>query len=300
MKGLTAIGMCLAVLLLSVTSFAKFLPDNNLYLYDGILAFDGAPTMTQAQFDSTIDKVVAKMEPSFKLHGAQVQIAKDWVTSEVNAYSSQESNVWTVHLFGGLARRPEVSVDGFSIVICHEFGHHLGGFPFYSDMGDWAASEGEADYFATEVCARKIWAADTAINASFRGKIPADVAAKCNAAWPGVADQNLCYRAVSASAELGNLLSFLMREKITYQSPDQTLVPQTLQTYPATGQCRLDTYLAGMLCKANFNLSVIPGRTTTGDQASFAAEKVAAANSCTKTSGYTVGLRPRCWYLPRL
>ena len=38
-----------------------------------------------------------------------------------------------IELNGGLARRPEVSSDGFTMVICHELGHFLAGLDGYSE-----------------------------------------------------------------------------------------------------------------------------------------------------------------------
>jgi Zn-dependent protease with chaperone function len=53
-------------------------------------------------------------------------------------------------MFGGLARDPLVTKDGFSAVICHEIGHHIAGAP--RKGFSWASNEGQADYFATTKC----------------------------------------------------------------------------------------------------------------------------------------------------
>ena len=50
-------------------------------------------------------------------------------------------NKWVVAMFGGLARRPEVTKDAFQFVVCHEVGHHLAGWPF---AYDWASNEGQS------------------------------------------------------------------------------------------------------------------------------------------------------------
>ena len=77
-------------------------------------------------------------------------------------------NFYKVIMFGGLARRPEITADGFLLVVCHELGHHLAGYPF---IDDWAANEGQADYFATQSCTKNIWQNDNETNSTFRVRV---------------------------------------------------------------------------------------------------------------------------------
>jgi hypothetical protein len=61
-----------------------------------------------------------------------------------------------------------------TLIICHELGHHVGGFPFVSGTpfgGYWAATEGQSDYYSTQVCARTMWDKETAINAGFTERV---------------------------------------------------------------------------------------------------------------------------------
>src|SRR6478609_9034269 len=78
-----------------------------------------------------------------------------------------KSTTYRVHMYGGLARRPEVTPDGFTLVVCHEVGHHFGGYPFVRDAY-WAANDGQADYFSTLACARRLWQNQPADNALAR------------------------------------------------------------------------------------------------------------------------------------
>jgi hypothetical protein len=221
---------------------------------------------------------------------------KLWTNSTVNASADQSGNDWEVNMYGGLARRAEVTPDGFALVVCHELGHHLGGFAFYGNE-EWAASEGQSDYFATQACARRIWKADKAVNASFRKTASATVKAKC-AAWTTTASQDLCYRTLAASQSLANLLSALNSQGVPdLQKPDRSQVSRTQVSHPA-GQCRLDTYLAGAVCKKTFLANLIPGKEFVGDQNGSDAEREAASVSCHAASGYSEGLRPRCWFKP--
>lgn len=56
--------------------------------------------------------------------------------------------------FGGLARLPEMNQEGAALILCHELGHGIAGPPFKE--GSSSAVEGEADYFATYSCMRRL------------------------------------------------------------------------------------------------------------------------------------------------
>jgi hypothetical protein len=294
MRGL----LFLTILMVSSFAFATFMPPNDLWKQDYIFKLD-AGTMTQDQFNKVLDFVAAAMEPSVKLHGGHLSIDRKWDDPTVNASSNQSWGTWTVTMYGGLARRPEMTEDGLALVMCHEFGHHLGGFPFYGMMGRWAASEGQADYFATDVCAKKIWGSEKTENARFRFDVDPFVKSKCDDEYRDQDQQNLCYRTAKASEALARLLAVLDGASVAFNTPDSTVVSSTNTSYPST-QCRMDTYLQGSLCTAQFDLSVIPGRNPWGYQGGIAAEREAAKYSCTKSGGYAVGMRPVCWFRPNL
>jgi len=282
-----------------VSAWATFLPPNDLYKYDRILSFDGT-TMTETEFNQVIDKVSKALEPSVALHGASLVVERLWGTSMVNAASKQFMKTWKIYMYGGLARRPEITKDGFALVMCHEFGHHLGGYPFYSWLGRWAAAEGQADYFATDVCARKIWGSEPVENAKFRFNVPQTAKNKCDAIWKGDDDRNLCYRTAAAALSLADLLGVLNSQgKPKFETPDIKVVSRTNLGY-ASSQCRLDTYLQGSLCAAQWNPSVIPGRNHPGGQTSLGAERESAKYLCTRSSGFATGERPACWFKSRL
>lgn len=285
----------------SINAFATFLPNNDLWKQDSMASFQSG--LTEAQFNKVIDKVSQALEPSVRLHGGNLSVKRLWSNGTVNASSSHLFGQWYVLMYGGLARRPEVTEDGFALVMCHEMGHHLGGFPFYGFMSRWAASEGEADYFATDVCLKKLWADDKVENAKSRFNVDPYVKQKCDTSWKDEDSQNLCYRSANASVSLGRLLQTLKHSgmassqipELHFHTPDSTHVQKTNVSYPSN-QCRLDTYFAGSLCTANFDLNVIPGRNYFRDQTSPAAEKRATKYSCAPYRGFTEGNRPGCWF----
>jgi len=286
----------LVLFFFSSCAFATFLPPNDLYKQDRILGFDQT-TMTEGEFNQVIDRVYSAMEPSVRLHGGVLSVSRLWTDSTVNANSMQFFSQWHVNMYGGLARRPEMNQDGFTLVMCHEMGHHLGGFPFVGNfIGRWAASEGQADYFATQVCARKVWAESKAENAKYRFDVAPKVKEKCDESWKNQDDQNLCYRIARGARALAFLLHTLKKDSDPdFSTPDPLIVTKTNTTYPSV-QCRMDTYLNGALCGTQFDLSVIPGRTKLGFENGITGEREAAKYSCFKTAESDLGVRPACWF----
>lgn len=257
---------------------ADFMPPNNLHLQDWMEASGG---VDEASFKAINAQLMAAYTPIVARFGAKLQMQADWNNSTVNASASQAGSFWNLNMYGGLARRPEVTPDGYAMVICHELGHHIAGFPTY--LGDWAAAEGQSDYFATHSCAKKIWG--SADNSSVDPD-PAPEEA-CNRAYSAVKDRQLCYRVAMAGKSLAALLGALGGTKADWSTPDTHVVPKTAPQHPAA-QCRLDTYLAGGLCAAKWRDGVIPGKDNPNGQDTVYAQYDALSVSC--------NTRPRCWY----
>lgn len=279
--------MCL--FLGSVSTLATILPKNNLHLQDRL--FDS--TMTEERFNDIIDSVTVVYEPIVSSFGANLVVDKDWEDPTVNAYANQSGKKWTVAMFGGLARRPEVTDDGFAMVVCHELGHHLAGYPFYGS-DDWAASEGQSDYFASHTCAKRIWKNETEKNAEFKKSVDAFAKSKCDVSYTDPNEQNLCYRIAMAGKSLAKLLAALRTgAEPKFDTPDMNKVTKTKASHPAA-QCRLDTYFAGSLCLKDGPVSLIPGKGDKDGNNSVNAEKTAFGYSCFDKPELSV--RPRCWF----
>ena len=254
--------------------------------------------MTEEEFNLIIDEAVEVYEPIIDgVHGGNLRFNRRWSDSTVNASASQFFGSWTVNMYGGLARRPEVTPDGFALVVCHELGHHLAGYPF---SGSWAANEGQSDYFATLSCAREMWSDDLELNASFRETIEDYPKALCDSVWETEETQNLCYRSMEAGKSLADLLSALRDQTVAYDTPDESVVSRTNNAHP-DGQCRLDTYMAGALCAAEWDVNVIPGKDLGSRRNSAEAEEESAAFTCTRAlDELEVGVRSLCWFKPQI
>jgi hypothetical protein len=271
------------------------MPPNSLHMLDRA---DQASNITEEQFHQIVNDTMKIWVPIAAARGIKLVVDADWSDSTVNASAQQMGKTWQVNMYGGLARRPEVTPDGFALVVCHELGHHFAGYAFYDNRG-WASTEGESDYFATNVCAKQIWARDFRGNESWRRvrNIPPSVATKCAQAWPNNFNaQGWCVRAAGAGYSLAHLLSALGGDKApNFDTPDPTVVKQTVGSHP-NGQCRLDTYWAGALCTKTFDINVIPGKDHPKGQNSKEAEMDSMRMTCYAKEGFTMGTRPSCWF----
>ncbi|NBO38492.1 hypothetical protein EBU99_07895 [bacterium] len=276
---------------------ASILPPNNLHLQDNV---NSLANMSEQDFNNIVNTIVDYYRPIVASKGARLTSNNLWTDPTVNASAQQSGTNWIINMYGGLARRPEVTPDGFAMVVCHELGHHLGGFPYYGDS-DWAASEGQADYFATQSCAREIWRNQLTENSRYRSLVGDYEKKKCDAVWNKVEEQDLCYRTSAAGQSLATLLGALRSGSAVprFDTPDPRKVTSTYIGHPEA-QCRLDTYFNGALCPVSFDKNVIPGRNTSGGQTNQAAELLASQASCMTAAGYTTGVRPLCWFKPAL
>lgn len=271
------------------------LPPNNLHLQDS----GRVANITEQRFNQIIDEVIAIWSPVAAAKGILLKVDKRWSDPTVNASASQSGKTWLVSMYGGLARRPEVSEDGFALVVCHELGHHFGGYSFYG-RAEWASAEGESDYFATNACAKYLWGNQIQRNALYkrlRGTPPI-VQQACDAVWNGNPNaQAWCIRTSLGGHSLATLLGALNGGKTppAFETPDQKAVSKTVVSHPQA-QCRLDTYFAGALCTQKWDINVIPSKGFSGGQDTPAAEKEAMKYSCFQATGFKVGSRPACWF----
>lgn len=259
--------------------------------------------------------------------------SRDWENTNVNANASQPrkyepgKDFWSFQMYGALFRRPEITLDGFALVICHELGHHFAGFPFTIEgaqgLPQGLAAEGQADYFATQFCLRNHWR--NANNAPpYQGpngevvtedKIPKSVTLECQHKWNTIADQQLCQRIAIAGFSVATLWGVMARDtgncesgpmaglcKPDFDTPDPTLVRDTfLNDYPSP-QCRLDTYFHGSLCTNEFGplsrLIDIPGKFDFKPENSSRARDRSDERSCSLKLRDLKTIRPLCWSNP--
>lgn len=260
--------------------------------------------INEADFNSAIDEHKTKFDNYevgdkkglVQSFGATWTIAKLWSNNTKNANASKRGSKWHINMYGGLARYNTITKDGFALVLCHEMGHLVGGFPAYGSGSreKLMADEGNSDYYATYACAEFLWADQEELNAKARDVVKPAAKAFCDKVYPeDEDDQNLCYRKVNGSEGLAKFLNG--GKDVSFDKPDTKKVSKTSHRHPR-GQCRLDTYMAGAACKKYEDWK---------HEAYPANEKEMNEQSCSgsypndATAVKEQGLRPRCWFAPR-
>lgn len=281
--------------LLSILSFQTFscdehgitgiAPENDLW----ISPFVRNNAMDEAEFNRVLDRIESIYTPIFQSDFDRVlDVQRKWSNGTVNAYAKQEGRKWIISMFGGLARHPLASSDGFALVACHEIGHHIGGAPkrtmFW--IPTWASNEGQSDYWGVQKCLRKYFAEDDNVAYMADKDVDPFVTNSCKKSFSDEEDIAICERASLAGLSLARVLGSLRSKgKLpNFNTPDNSKVRRTNSKHPAA-QCRLDTYFQSALCDRGHDEPITNANHTTG--------------FCSRKLGDKIGLRPLCWYKPR-
>ncbi len=261
------------------------LPENDLWISTSNKSIN---SMSEARFNAVIDKVLKIYEPIVSSLGGTLKVERNWEDGTVNAYAQRKGDTWSVAMFGGLARHSAITEDGFALVVCHELGHHIGGAPKKTSWFGtrWASNEGQADYFATLKCLRKVFRAEgNSKQVVAKMNVPEAVVSKCAEQFSNKVDQVICQRGSMAGLSTAKLFQALSRQTTApdFTTPDPKEVSRTDHNHPKT-QCRLDTYFQGALCTIDEMVDV--------DQDDE------AVGVCYRASGDTIGVRPLCWFKP--
>lgn len=249
-KTVALLGLLFSSVGANAADITKFMPENDLWMEDCIAceSFAARP-VTEEVFTKIIEAGKKAFAANAKANNEKIVINNKWTDKTVNADCSRFFGTVTVNMYGGLARREEMTPEGFALVLGHELSHAYGGAPFYPDS-DEMSGEGQADYMATKDAYAKI----AAFVPELQITIPTDDFVKntCAKAF-GIQANNKyrdCLHALEGGKSLANLLAVLNKDvAANYETPDPTVVQSTITTYPDTTQCRLDTYLAGELNK---------------------------------------------------
>jgi len=223
-------------------SYSSFMEENDLWKEDDLNAKGG---ITESEFRKVIDLGLKFYTPLAERNNESLKIKPNWDDSTVNANCSRFFGSVTINMYGGLARRDEVNIDGFALVLCHELGHAYGGTPYISEWNKMSA-EGQSDFYGARECLKKIIPELTGKDESY---VEGYIETKCGEVY-GVNTTNysICLKQLSAAQSLGNLLAYVKEEpQPNFETPDPTVVKETLTSYPETIQCRLDTYHNGAL-----------------------------------------------------
>lgn len=200
----------LLVSLLLTGAQASIVPPNLLSLPAGLKSSQG---ISEAQYNEILATAKTAFDGHFIEQGWELILMPLWESSGVNAFANKSNKKCRVFLLGGLARMPGMTKDAYTQVICHEFGHFLGGLP--RKPNSWGSAEGQADYYSTETCLRAFWPKD------------------------------YLRRATDSSFALSLVLAEISGQvPPALEKKDLSIAEKTKTSYPAI-QCRLDTFIAG-------------------------------------------------------
>lgn len=231
--------------------------------------------ITEEEFNRILDKIEKIYVPIAEKAGGSLSISRAWGDDAINAKAWRVFSWWYIKMYGGLARHKEVTGDGFTIVACHELGHHMGGFP----KETWYSMEGQSDYYATLKCAHKIWADEDSVAIVQKMNIDPLVREKCTTTLRNDKERAECMRSGMGAKGLTRMLAELENKPMPeINTPDLKRVERTYNGHPKP-QCRLDTKFAGALCDVNPEIDIPNDKSDVGvclfDQ---------------------LGGRPACWF----
>ena len=173
------------------------------------------------------------------------------------------------------------------MIICHELGHLFGGAPRKNVPPEWdgpvgsdgmslMSSEGQADYYASSACFKRMLTLEKQSPRIDLKRVGPVLKNKCQAiAKKNGKDLEACLRSALGGLDFLNLVRDF---PISCEHEDKNIAPQLIRDSYPERQCRLDTIINGTLCSEVLPLSLHP----------FDDSK----NTC--VSSYA--LRPKCWF----
>lgn len=250
------------------------------------------PILDADSFDRLVHRTLAHFDKHAERNGAKLTYEIFWNSSSSGAFTlrKDQGRTWHVFVYDGILRLPYATEDLISAVLCHEVGHHLGGYPFKENA--WAAAEGQADYFAMQVCLPELFALEPQRNAEYRDLAPEVLKRLCNQSFADQSRRDICYREAVVIETLLKYEGNDGKVKLSLTKKDPLVVETTNLLHPSA-QCRIDTSVSGVLCNLNFKLGHIPGYFGKGQNTSEA-EQDSDLYVCKGSAN--IMARPSCWY----
>lgn len=265
-------------------------------LFLGIWGLFSVSGYADSELRPFIDKVLNEVRPLYEpVAGSlslELRVEFRLESPLVVASADRTESEYLVIIHGGLLRSPRLSADGFRFVLCHELGHLFAGAPRRNVPPEWdgpraddglsfLSAEGESDYYANAVCFRRLvenHSLQDHQKALEEGSPPQSLVQQCNQVWGAESSNSMiCQRAALGGL---NMLLLVKDFDISFDRKSDEEADETIRDFYPSRQCRLDTALAGALCRSDMSLVLDfydAGRDTCSNQE---------------------GLRPRCWFKP--
>lgn len=185
---------------------------------------------------SGLDKLVINKEiPNLELFW--------WKSDSVHAsYSRTVLEGITNHnifIFGGFARQNKMTIDGLALTACHEIGHGIGGAPFKISG---SSTEGQADYFATNICLPVVFKYLKSTNPNTKNSYVKDLCSRASRS------PKKCMRFITAiESDIAFFETLGEYTRFSSYSFEQAINLNLTDRFYPDAQCRVDTMVHGAL-----------------------------------------------------
>jgi hypothetical protein len=183
--------------------------------------------------------------------GIKLEILETFEINAPIASANFSKNVFSISILGGFARGAQALPGSQLLVLCHELGHLLAGYPQkISPEGElrWSSAEGQADYFSGGKCLFSLMANPYIY--SIVKPYENNYIKYCSQFFQG-RDKGQCSIALTLAENYSDIIDSPYEytpSGISIYAKDESQVESTLRgnrEYPST-QCRLDTIKAGI------------------------------------------------------
>lgn len=219
---------------------------NNPYVYP--VDRETTSTVTKTSFYQEFFSVINLYYPELLNFRIQVLPIPEWEQAYLTAYTAQVGDVMKLGFWGGMARVPGMNDEAVTLITCHEVGHLLGGAPYIAidhPMYEDVSSEGQADYFATKECLKRVWK-----NSDLKEvhDLPLALDKICKKRSHTSYDLRLCQKVMKGIEGFRHVMELLKKESgmLNYNGHAHEVVTETIYNAYPSNQCRFDTLVAGL------------------------------------------------------
>lgn len=256
---------------------------------------DGLSEREFNEINENAERVFSKFA---KKYNGNLKVVGEWQNERINGHAYKDGSDWNAVIFGGFARAKGMTKDAYSVIVCHELGHLLAGFPITPrgfqprNIKTEYASEGSADFYATHSCFVELYKDDFQGNLNAEQNASEFVKQTCNEAHTDRTRQQICMRGMIAGHRLWQSFYDTVRRNktLSLKNKDPYVIYKTTSGHPDT-QCRVDTHVAGATCnKPSYADNTYP----------LTAKEMNEVTCSAKEYGqnHYKGVKPLCWFNP--
>lgn len=177
-------------------------------------------------------------------------------SDRINAYATYTDDDYLLIVISrGLLDHKLATKNVLKLMVCHELGHFIGGEPKQmrgrSDRKSWSTAEGQADFYLTSICMKKIIKKSNSIK-----KDLSNVAQTLKTEINKICQNDLCKEVALASYKVAKIYADIKfwKRKLSFVKKDDRIAHQTIRKH-LNPQCRLDALIAALLYQEVRDLS---------------------------------------------